>query len=267
MAQVLLLIKTFAPLFYLIGAGFLLLGLRSWWLAREELAFAQFRLEREQAQQWGGRAITQTVLSFQFIILVYLLAAVTYPAFDRLNRPAAAVAPVVNVQSFGTTVPEDRAGQLLVPTAGSTGVVLVQTQPPSPTFAGTVLPADDKVGCIADQATITIPNNGQLVYETISIRGVANIANFSFYRFELRSVDRGEAFFGVIDGNYFVPVAEEGQLGNFIPQNFTPGEYDFRLAVFDNSGNLQAACEISLFVSDPLPTPTPIGGVPAPPGN
>jgi hypothetical protein len=58
--------------------------------------------------------------------------------------------------------------------------------------------------------------------------------------------------------DYASPVTE-GPLGSIVPQNFVPGEYRFRMTVFDASGSMRAACEITIFISEPLPTQTPIG--------
>ncbi|MFP4321519.1 MAG: hypothetical protein ACLFTK_03615, partial [Anaerolineales bacterium] len=118
---------------------------------------------------------------------------------------------------------------------------------------------------ISDQANIRLPGNGQVIYETESIIGTANIADFGYYRFEIRNLETGGDF-GVIGGassDYTEPVTD-GPLGTIVPQNFAPGEYRFRMVVFDTAGVSRAACEITLFMSDHIPTPTPIGGAPVP---
>lgn len=259
MSQILLMIKNFAVIFYAISFFALLLGIRRILRALGELSIAQFRLERENAEQSGGRGITQAVLSLQFMGLIFLLSTTTYQAISQQNPSDQPMIETIN--EFGTSVPVDNNGQLLIPTQASDGVVLLRTQPPSPTFAGTRLPADDPVGCLADQANIVIPNNGQVVFEAQPIIGVANVQNFGYYRFEIRNVSTGESSFGVIGGaasDYTVPVPEQGPLGSIIPQNFAIGEHQFRLAVFDTGGNIVATCEITVYISEPIPTPTPL---------
>ena len=49
-----------------------------------------------------------------------------------------------------------------------------------------------------------------------------------------------------------------GPLGDLLPLNFERGDYRFRLTVFDNTQTLVALCEISIRISDPPPTPTPL---------
>jgi hypothetical protein len=263
--RLLLFIKTFSPAFYALAVLGILWNVRSLWIARRELAASQFQIEREQAEERGGCAISQVILLGQVIALVFLLSTVTYQAYDELNEakePPATLAPT----QFGTTQPEDRQGVLTIPTRPPEGPQLVRTQPPSPTPAGTLLPADDAVGCIADQAMIETPDNGQVIFEVTSIMGIANIQNFRSYRFEIRNVEQGGDF-GVIGGvssDYTVPIPQVAPLGSIVPQNFAPGEYRFRLTVFDTGGMMRAACEITLFISEPIPTPTPIGGVIAP---
>jgi hypothetical protein len=118
---------------------------------------------------------------------------------------------------------------------------------------------------LADQAYIDVPVNGQVIFEVTAILGIATIADFGYYRFEIRDLAAGTDFavIGGAQSDYTTPItARGGPLGSIIPQNFLPGEYRFRLVVFDRTGLPRATCEISIFISDPPPTPTPIGAGP-----
>ena len=260
MTRLLLLVRALAPIVYLLAAVGTFLGIRSLFRARGTLSVAQFRLEREQAQQQGGRAITQIIVLVEIAVLVFVLSTVTYRAFDDFNRsdePPTTPAP----EQLRSSTPADLGGQLEVPTqSGDPEFAPIRTPKPSPTPAGTLLPAEDPTGCIAKQANIDIPDNGQIITQVESIFGTADIENFGYYRFEIRSMESGGDF-GVIGGaasDYSSPVIE-GPLGSIVPQNFLPGEYRFRMTVFDTSGVMRAACEITIFISEPLPTSTPIG--------
>jgi hypothetical protein len=257
LGRLLLLIRGIAPVLYILAAGGALLGLRSFLRARYDLRLSQFSLEREQAEERGGWAITQILLLIEVGILFFVLANVTYTAWDQHENPNAVVVTPSQTVAFSTGVPLDTGQSFTVPTPVQEGIEIRPTQPPSPTFAGTVQPADDPVGCLADQVNITLPSNGQVIFENQPVMGTANIQNFGYYRFEIRNIEEGGEF-GVMEADYTSPVTN-GPLGQLIPQNFVPGEYRFRLAVFDTTGSTRGACEISVFFSDPLPTQTPIG--------
>jgi hypothetical protein len=261
MEQFLIIVKGIAPFLYGLAALSSLWGIRGFLAARYNLTLAQFHLEREQASQSGGRAITQTIVSIQVIALIFFLSTTTYDAFSQAETPRDETTTITS-ERFATSAPVDSGQGIVIPSPTPEGVSILRTQPPSPTFAGTVLPSDDRLGCLIDQADIRIPNNGQLIYETTPITGVVNIPNFAYYRFEILNVSAGDSFFGVIGGaesDRTAPVPQEGPLGSLIPQNFVPGEYRFRLTVFDTAGVMQQFCEITIYISEPLPTPTPIG--------
>ncbi|NJL92777.1 MAG: hypothetical protein HC915_03160 [Anaerolineae bacterium] len=259
MTSFLLLIQNVAPAFYVLAALGIVRGFFWWVAAQRELSWAQFPLERENAVQLGGRGITWMVISVELIVLVWVLSNITYNEFDRLNLDdTEEVAP----RAFQTSVPFEGAAEFQTPLpAGQEGPVIQRTQPPSPTPAGTLRPADPRTGCIFNQANIDIPDNGQVIFQTTPVIGTAAIEDFGFYRFEIREI--GSSAFSVIGGaesDYPLPLPNNGPLGQVIPQNFMPGEYRFRLVVFDSGSNPRASCEITIFISEPLPTPTPIGG-------
>ena len=261
-SRFLLFIRTVAPFVY-IAAGFVILfRLRSFMSARYDLALAQFQLERERAEERGGRSITQIIVLLEIAALVFLLANVSYDAWNDFIGTES-VQAATSTPRFGTDIPGDVGEGFIVSTVPAEGPQLVQTAQPTVTPAGTLLPADAPVGCSVDnQAYLTVPNNGQIIFEVESIEGTANIQNFGYYRFEIRSMDDEDESFRVIGGaasDNTTPVVN-GPLGTIIPQNYVPGEYRFRMTVFDHSGTLREVCEITIFISEPLPTSTPIGG-------
>jgi hypothetical protein len=96
-----------------------------------------------------------------------------------------------------------------------------------------------------------------LVFEPINIRGVAATDNFAFYRFELKGPQTFENFAVLRD--YDQPVTQLGELGSFVPSVYEPGEYQFRLTVFDITNTVRASCTVTIYISEPIPTPTPLG--------
>jgi hypothetical protein len=54
-------------------------------------------------------------------------------------------------------------------------------------------------------------------------------------------------------------VKEINVLGQFVPSFYQPGEYQFRVTVFDSTATLKAACTVNITISEPIPTATPSG--------
>jgi hypothetical protein len=64
--------------------------------------------------------------------------------------------------------------------------------------------------------------------------------------------------FSVLDEEV-IPVPELGTLSQFNPAPYAEGEYLFRLMVFDTNAELKVSCQVTIYISDPVPTATPIG--------
>jgi Flp pilus assembly protein CpaB len=141
---------------------------------------------------------------------------------------------------------------------GSQGGLAVGLQTTlSPTPVGTVLPNPAPVmGCDTPNATLVVPINGMVVFEPINVIGTAFTDNFGFYRFELNGPSTSGNFAMIRDYNQ--PIETIGELGQFVPSFYEPGDYEFRLVVFATDNSLRAACTINITISEPIPTPTPI---------
>jgi len=128
----------------------------------------------------------------------------------------------------------------------------------TPTPVGTIIPNAPPAECSSPNVQLQVPANGMIVFEPLAVIGIASAPNFAFYRFELN----GESTFGSyatigVDGTNAVP--EQGVLGQFSPSFYAPGEYRFRVSVFDITSNQVAFCALTIYISAPIPTPTPIG--------
>lgn len=245
---------------YIFIAVLFLWNIRSLVVAQSELRQAQFGLEREMAQRRGGRSITMLFLSLELVVLVWAISTVSAPTW-RDGLPPDFRGENDGVP-FATDIPI--AGEGFVVQARATDDFgVVSTAPPPSTPAGTIIAPGGREGCIYDTAWIAIPDDGMRVFEPISIRGVADIADFSFYRFEIRKSGGGGNFAPLPQDHVQpVPLLDDkklGELGQLIPDLYLDGEYRFRLAVFDTNSTLVASCEITIFISPPVPTETPIG--------
>ncbi|MBN2471169.1 MAG: hypothetical protein JXN59_10630 [Anaerolineae bacterium] len=266
MINVVFLIEQIAIGLYILCALGVLLGLRSLMLSRQQLQGAQFELQKELASFRVVNAATAIILSLELALAVLAVSRVVAPTL-RNNPPKNVVVVQEAVEApFVTAVP----GSLIVgtpPPNFSEGVEIqgiedelnlapFATPTLTPTPVGTIIPdAPAAIGCDTDEARFSIPANGMIVHEAISVVGTANTADFAFYRFELNGPETNNVWAKLAE--YTLPVIN-GNLGQLVPSQLTPGEYKFRLMVFDITSAPKATCTITIFVSAPIPTPTPL---------
>lgn len=249
---------------YILSTGGILLMTYRLYQARRDLSVAQFKLEREHALVRQANAVTFGGLLIEFLVAVWAVANLVAPGLRdiRLGSESGGSA---SIQKFVTSTPVFNP-PVSLGTGGQVeeGIGIFATPVPTATPVGTILPgAEQSVGCPRENAWFLIPGNGQLIFEATTATGTANISNFAFYRFEIKPAT-ADAQFSPIGGDYTVPVVD-GPLGEILPFNFAPGEYRFRLTVFDNTTVMRAVCEVTIHISEPPPTPTPIGaGTPTP---
>ncbi len=260
------LIEQIAIGLYILCALGALLGLRSLLLARQQLQGAQFELQKELASFRVANAATAILLSLELALAVVAIAQVVAPTL-RANPPKnVVVVQEVAEVPFVTAAP----GSLIVgtpPPNFSEGVEIqgiedqlnlapFATPTLTPTPVGTIVAdAPAAIGCDTDQASLTIPANGMIVHEAVNVVGTANTADFAFYRFELNGPETNNVWAKLAE--YTLPVVN-GNLGQLVPSQLTPGEYKFRLMVFDITSAPRATCTITIFVSAPIPTATPL---------
>lgn len=243
-------------LYILCAAGILLMAFRLQ-QARRELAIAQFKLEREHALVRQAAAITFGGLLIEIMVGVWAIATIMAPAVrDLRTSPQSVQAPVLT--RFVTSTPAPNPPIALDAGGGVVaGPAVFATPEPTATSVGTIIPGAPQIaGCPRESAWLLVPGNGHLIFETTTFWGTATTSDFAFYRFELKPAVAGAEFAPI--GDYAVPVVD-GPLGDFYPINFANGEYRFRLTVFDTTQTMRHLCEVTIHISDPPPTPTPIG--------
>ncbi|NLF76517.1 MAG: hypothetical protein GX573_12545 [Chloroflexi bacterium] len=257
MSSLVFFIETIANGLYILCAGGILFMAYRLRQARRELAVAQFKLEREHALVRQANAITFGGLLVEFALAVWAISNMMAPTLRDIRLGDTAT--TVQLEQFVTSTPGSGPPVSLGDTGGQVeGPNVFATPVPTATPVGTILPdAAEPVGCPRDSAWMLVPGNGQLIFEATTVTGTASVANFAFYRFEIKD-DVAGAQFRVL-GDYTEPVVD-GPLGEIQPFGFAPGRYRFRLVVFDNTNTMRALCEITIHFSDPPPTPTPIGG-------
>ncbi|MBL8164954.1 MAG: hypothetical protein JNJ61_23425 [Anaerolineae bacterium] len=249
-------------LYILIAVG-MFWSWRRWTAAQRELRATHFELERDIFRYRRANAVTGFVVLVQLALVVFGIQQVVAPTIRRNESMAVTVVETITDLPFETPTPGpvefgsspiDASGVQL---EGEELVRVLATPTLTPTPVGTILPNPPPVGgCDTPNATLQVPANGQLVFEPLMVIGTANTENFAFFRFEIKGPSTFESF--AMLRQYDQPASEVRELGQFTPAFYEPGEYQFRLTVFDISNTLKAACTVNITISEPIPTPTPL---------
>lgn len=265
MAAVVFLIEQWATgLYIILGA---LLVLQFWRFNRAQQAFrgTQFELERGMARSTRASALGVMVFLVEGLLFVVAIQFVVAPTIRETGGMPTTLTIIQSDGDFRTPTSAPVEGEFSI---DSSGVQLGEVNPANqilptptltPTFVGTIVPnSPPPIGCDTPNATLQVPGNGMIVFEPIVVRGTANSEDFAFYKFELN----GPSTFGnfaplAVDGTQ--PVLELGDLGQLIPSFYEPGQYRFRIVVFDTTNAAKASCEVTIFISEPIPTATPLG--------
>jgi hypothetical protein len=261
-------------LYILVGIG-ALIALRSALRWQGEYRRTYFELERELYGFRRANALTIFVLLVEAALIIYGVQHIVAPTVRTLDTEVQTIEVIANDGDFITPTPQIFADAQI----DASGVILEEEDPAervlvtptlTPTLVGTIIQNPPPVvGCDTEDAFLQIPANGMVVFEPITVIGVARTDNFAFYRFEIKGPSTFENFAPRED--YPLPVEEPGELGQFVPAFYEPGDYQFRLAVFDIANELRASCTVNIVISEPIPTPTPLGqglegaGAPPPP--
>lgn len=262
MERIVFFIEQIAPGLYILAGLGVFLGLRRYLRARSELIHAQFELEKEIAISHLRNRLTLILALLEAGLAVFAIAQVAAPAL-RANPVVASAqvqevieTPFVTAAPNGTPVVQPLEGVDLPDVEEELGLNRPFTTPvPTATPVGTIIPGvPDALGCDPDTANLIIPTNGMRVFEPITVNGTANVENFSSYKFELNGPATNNTWSPITT---FTSPVEDGEMGVFIP-SYVPGQYRFRLVVFDINAELQASCTITIIISAPIPTATPI---------
>jgi len=104
----------------------------------------------------------------------------------------------------------------------------------------TLIPQPESESCVPDSINIRFPTDGAEVSGIVDVLGTANIANFGFYKLEMKRPDE-DVWLTVQAGNQSVS-DEEGELGKWDTRRLAPGEYELGLVVVDHQGQASNHC-------------------------
>ncbi len=262
---IIFLIEQVATGLYLVLAVALVLAVRAWLKATTAYRGTYFELEKDMARYQRGNSFTAVVLVIEAVLIIVGVQRVVAPTLRAsLGDLAPQQIAVVSDGQFRTPIPPTFSAQVIDPSNVQLGEIdpAQQIQPTptlTPTLVGTIVANAPPATCNSpEQAMLQIPANGMIVFEPIAVVGIATTDNFAFYRFELKGQSTSGNFATIgVDGTQ--PQAQIGELGQFVPSFYTPGDYQFRLSVFDSTNALSASCTVTIYISEPIPTPTPLG--------
>lgn len=253
---------------YILIAVAMFLSLRSYSRVGSEMRATHFELERELFRNQRANTLTTLVLLFELALIVVGLQLIVAPYLRTVTTTTIAFLNTEDDGEFVTPTPEPLLGGFEVDISGveigsssNVGVQVFTTPTLTPTPVGTIVPnAPQPLGCDTPNATLQIPANGMRVFEPITVMGTAFTENFAFFKFELNGPATGGNYAALTE--YMQSVEENGVLGQFVPAYYAAGEYRFRLSVFDNTNTIRASCTVTIYISEPIPTPTPLSIAP-----
>lgn len=192
---------------------------------------ALFGLEREKAAGGLRRALAMLGLLTAAGVSVFLIETLLVPAVPAGARPT----PMPTVS--------------LLASPG-----LIDQSLPESFSAATPLPLGTLVGggCENPGATLNSPEPGETVRGVIEVEGTADIENFAFYKYEIRSLVESGASSAWQAVSAGTTVVREDVLGTWDTSLVNPGPYALRLIVTDTAGNAPQPCQIQVQVAPVL---------------
>lgn len=212
-------LASYEALIYILLAIGGLFSFRWLWRSWQEWRVAVFSLEREFSARRLGRSAAISAL-----IVALFCAELFVTSFVIPSLPADFFIPTPTLNPLlaatGTISPE------------------MQTQ-----FSDAPPPAEDS-GCVPGQIAISFPASGDEIRGAIELRGTVDIPNFGFYKYEIAPVG-SDTWVTISAGRSIVT---EASLGRWDTTALTPGDYQLRLVVTDNQGQVLPACVIRVRV-------------------
>src|SRR3990172_555894 len=229
MEDALLFIEEQQTWIYLFFALFAIIYLKATLDAAGELRAAVFGLERERSLSKLRRSGAMLTVSLAVLLTTFVLATYAGPAVPAADRPT----PLPTVSLLAT--PE----------------ITLEVQDGEP---ATAIPFAqdglDNAGCANPSATLTSPLEGETLRDSVDILGTASVPNFSFYKYEYRSLQPNSVWRTISAGT--TPVVD-GELGTWDTSLLVPGDYTLRLVVIDTSGNAPLPCVFRVSVAAASP--------------
>lgn len=193
--------------------------IRRFMSAWQEARLAIFGLEKEMA---GQRMRTNASILVALVVLMGFTFLAT-----TIVRP---MLPQVTVIATPTVA---------IPTAEPIALNLAQAADVTPTVEVT-----GSQNCVAGQVELSDPRTGMEVTGVITLKGLINVPDFGFYKYEYSQP--GNSTWMIIAANGTID--PEGSLGLWDTTLLVPGDYLLRLVVTDNRSNVIGVCVVGVKV-------------------
>ena len=247
-------------IYFLIAAA-ILFALHRFLVWGAEYRSSYFELERDLSRYRQMNAVMAIVLLLEFAVIIAGVQLIVVPEIRR-DREIQSLVSAARIDDgvFQTPQPATPAGDLgidpvALPRSDDFAGQVLPTPLPSPTPVGTIIPADPPIGCDQPEAQLIVPGNGMRVFQPIPVVGTVFADQFAYASVEIM----GPSTFGnfQVYERQVTEVREPAEFSQFVPAAYEPGEYQFRVMVYDVTSTLQASCLVHIFISVPLPTATP----------
>lgn len=233
MEDLLRFLKTYEGWIYAFLGIAALIGLRNLVRAWEAWRSAVFGLERESALLRLRSAVTLLVFTTGLALLEFITVSFVYPTAVAFFQPL----PTPTVTLLETP--------FSLPASTSTSAPAMGASTPSP-----ATPTSE--GCLPGQIEWTYPRAGDVLQGKVVLRGTINVPNLGFYKYEYRAVGTQD-WLTIAAGNRPIvdqPLGGEGS-GEWDTEMVTPGDYELRLVVYDNTNQPFPACIVPVRILAP----------------
>lgn len=223
------LLRFFATYEYWIYALLGLVGIlyvRKLFAAWQEWRGSVFGLERESAQRRLSASVSILALLALAAASEFVLVSFVSPGYAGLQQ-----LPTPTVDLLATP-------SVTLPVADLESATPEPTSDSGPTLAPVV-----DTGCVEGQIEWTYPLDQEEIQGVIEPRGVVNVPNLGFYKYEFTKAGEGN-WTAIAAGN--LPRNDEPLGGSWNTDQVTPGDYELRLVVTDNQNGIFPACVISV---------------------
>jgi hypothetical protein len=209
-------LRTYEVLIYILLAIGALFAFRWLWRSWRESQTAVYTMEREFSSRRLGQsaaisALIVVLFCVEFFMATFIIPGlpadvlVTTPTLDFISTPTGTLSPEMMTQ-FANLPPQPMAANV--------------------------------VGCTPNQIMLTSPQPGDEIKGTVELIGTVDIPNFGFYKYEVARA--GSDTWATISADR--NTVKNGLLGRWNTTALTPGDYQLRLVVTDNQGEVLPAC-------------------------
>ena len=225
-----------STIYLVLGIGVIVYGWR-FWMAWQEMRGSIYGLEQINAQRRLNQSALALFLTFVMGFVVFSLVTFVSPVVAPeyvlpIDMPLLSPESASPLEMVESPSPEATEEEEIMATATPLPTIMVDTG-----------------GCIPGKIEITSPKPGEEIGGVVTIEGVVNVEDFSFYKFEYAPVAE-EIWISIKAFRTQVP--EEGPVfEDWDTSIYSPGSYVIQLVVFESDGDQYTPCRIPILIGNP----------------